>query len=507
MFYINIFKIIEERGKIPIRRLKNDSDQLEYILRKLKSNEDDIFFIVPDKYFLSFSSDIQSLREKLFEKYNLAGVYDMNRLYLNIGIYFSLFHFSKKNVKKVKFVKSNNNDMPTCNFGNKGYLELQESSFCAQYREYIVKIEKICNGKTLKDSVGITIFSEKYANIQKNRIYLDYYLPEFQQNRAKLQNEEVVLLRDIAEVITPKRQHETDNGDFKQLYVKNFKYPLEYDELSIAKGISTKLIKGDIVLSTHGKFKAYLYNANYNNIVPTPNCVIIRLNSNKEYNTYYLYNYLTKQVATKYFSSLAVGSVINFIRKIDILDLPIIKPTKKLLQIAKQEFDLTSRYDRFNISEFNKVINKNEWDNETEIQVEIMAMLKTSIKDTKFKKLKQIIESDLMEITNCINVGAYKSSIIMCGSVLEGFLLDWVSNTSKHFKYIEKSSGKLVLNDLINELKVMKLSNDVIETAHRIRRKRNAVHPKVTYQKGFKCDKETAISTLKDLKKVVESNY
>ena len=40
--------------------------------------------------------------------------------------------------------------------------------------------------------------------------------------------------------------------------------------------------------------------------------------------------------------------------------------------------------------------------------------------------IKEKISRDVAEINICFNYGAYKASVVMCGSVLEAVLLDWL---------------------------------------------------------------------------------
>ncbi|WP_105618620.1 DUF4145 domain-containing protein [Vallitalea okinawensis] len=504
---INIFKIVEERSKVPIRNVKNDIDQIEYISKKIESNDNQIHFIVPNNFFLSSAISIKLLKDKLFSKYYLTGIYDLDKLYSpNTGIQFSLFHFSKEKNKEVRFLKLSNKKQLVTNYRDnikdRGILDI--SKFSNWYKEHLSQVEQFSNNSNIELSDRLIIFYEKNEDIQKDKLYLDYYLPEYRENRRKLDQEEIVLLKDIADVITPRRKQKCDRS--RQLLVKDFEYPLKYEELPTINSIETRLMKEDIILSTHGKYRAYLFEEDYSDIAPTANSVIIRLKSNTEFSIYYLYNYLTKKIAQNYFSSMTLGSIINYIKKSDVLNLPIIKPKKRVLEISEKEFQLTSNHEYFKISEYNQVINR-KWIMDTPIQTEIMANLLTSIMNTRYKKLKKIIESDLVEIAKCINVGAFKSSIIMCGSVLEGILIDWISDTEKHDKYIEKKDSEIKLYRIIEELRNTTVKKEIVNLAHIIRKRRNAVHPKRVYEDGIEFSKDMAFDTLKSLEKIVESRF
>lgn len=504
---MDIFKIIEERRMVPILNLKNEKNQIEYIKGKIETNEDNIFFILPNNFFLSSVKDIQLLREELFDIYSLYGIYDLFKLYYPYTqIEFSLFHFSKIKNNQVRFIRLNRKNRLITS--EKKYVtkigSIKEIDYTIWYRNYLLQLEKYVQTNTIQKSDSYIIFHEKNEEIQRDKLYLDYYLPEYRENREKLNQEKIVLLKDIADIVTPKRKK--SNTYLKQLLVKDFKYPIDYKELPSTNKVETRLQRNDIVLSTHGKYKVYLYDSDYSDIVPTANSLIIKLRDNVDYNIYYLYNYLSKQIAQKYFSSMTMGSVINYIRKADVQNLPIIKPTEEVLNFSEKEFRLTSNPELVKMSEFNQVINS-EWKVDTPIQTEIMAKLFTSIKNTRYKRLKAIIEHDLFEITKCINVGAYKSSIIMCGSVLEGILIDWISETNKYNKYIERAKDNINLYTIIEEFKAITREEYIAKLAHGIRNQRNSVHPKLVYQKGIEFDKDMAFNTLNSLEKIVKKRF
>ena len=127
-----------------------------------------------------------------------------------------------------------------------------------------------------------------------------------------------------------------------------------------------------------------------------------------------------------------------------------------------------------------------------------------NLKETLYNKsqIRESIVSDLEEILKCYNAGAYKAAIILIGSILEAFLIDWISEKDKgkvkdndyskknnypyeifkskkdgkpHKKYIKTLDGYITrLQESYNE----NIDRPPWSKANKIKDKRNCVHPK-----------------------------
>lgn len=117
--------------------------------------------------------------------------------------------------------------------------------------------------------------------------------------------------------------------------------------------------------------------------------------------------------------------------------------------------------------------------------------------------LKSIIEQRLDEVSKCFGASAYLSVIFLCGSTLEGLLLDKASKKPKEFNVAKaapkKTDGKAkpfnewTLSDLINvayECRFIK--KDVKDYASSLRNFRNYIHPHQQRVEEFHPDKHTA---------------
>ena len=121
--------------------------------------------------------------------------------------------------------------------------------------------------------------------------------------------------------------------------------------------------------------------------------------------------------------------------------------------------------------------------------------------------------SDCVEVKKCYDTQSYKSAIIMAGSILEAFIIDWLSELNgkdyfslqknevgfdeKLYKYIEQVE-KALKPDNWHKQK---------EAADHNRECRNYVHPKKLIQENriinqYECDK-----VIKNLKDIIDSRY
>ena len=119
------------------------------------------------------------------------------------------------------------------------------------------------------------------------------------------------------------------------------------------------------------------------------------------------------------------------------------------------------------------------------------------------KDLALLIEKDIREIENCIINKAYKSAVILCGSILEAILTDWLHEINKDrikeafknkfpnkkLKKIE-DLGLIQLIGLCEELELIQVTHSKISDA--VRNYRNLIHPSVAKRKKYKITKNIA---------------
>ena len=107
--------------------------------------------------------------------------------------------------------------------------------------------------------------------------------------------------------------------------------------------------------------------------------------------------------------------------------------------------------------------------------------------------------TDFDEVEKCLDIRAHKSCLILCGSILEVVLLDWLSEIEK--KDYFASSDDIKLFGMIEKLK------DKLGTAYKkannIRDRRNLVHPKRLLKSYAEINEEVCRTVLRDLEDVL----
>jgi hypothetical protein len=136
--------------------------------------------------------------------------------------------------------------------------------------------------------------------------------------------------------------------------------------------------------------------------------------------------------------------------------------------------------------------------------------LKKEFKDISLEKLQldssiiDVLQGRIIEINKSLKYKACLSTIIMCGSVLEGILLGTALKFQKEFNQSlhspkDKKTGKVLqfhewtLNNLIDVAHDIKLIGlDVKKYSHSLRDFRNYIHPYQQMSSGFNPDFDTA---------------
>ena len=93
--------------------------------------------------------------------------------------------------------------------------------------------------------------------------------------------------------------------------------------------------------------------------------------------------------------------------------------------------------------------------------------------------IQKLLSDDAKELISCLEVGAYKACMILCGSILETILLDWLSELENTNYFVDDDNMHINLYGVIRRLKEIYNPswNSEANAAHDIRLKRNLVHP------------------------------
>ena len=124
---------------------------------------------------------------------------------------------------------------------------------------------------------------------------------------------------------------------------------------------------------------------------------------------------------------------------------------------------------------------------------------KSSFWFIKDKKLRTLIENDWNEINSVFYAQAWKSCIILCGSVLEGLLINelkpYLQNANQAYQILKKKTAPVLekwdLGDLIEVANQLQLfSKGTIHLTNAVREFRNLVHPGKQLREHIKVTEE-----------------
>lgn len=382
-----------------------------------------------------------------------------------------------------------------------------------RYRKYtkdfnnlILEISNFLNNIEIKRN-DIIINDYKEFNI-KNLNPL-YYTKQAIKIRNELCEKDYRLLKDLVESFSNNIEKDIE---VKYMDSTNMKYPFVYSDLKVGKiQRAQKVKKGDIICLLIGKQpKFYLYNEKYEDIyIKLGNYCILRCKEEK-YRSY-LVNYLNDEKARLYFSTTVHGNYIPHLNKEDLMNLKIVLPDEYMLKTANEIQNYLMDQKKMTPYEINELIRKSyKIDYKKESHKMITNDMILLVSHLKLKVLKELIDNDFNEVEICFKNGAYKAAIILCGSILEAVLLDWLSefeNTDNIFNIAKNEYGRdLELSKIISRLQsVIKPYWYEADKAHEIRKTRNMVHPKEYIKKNKKVTFEECKEIIEDLKDIMES--
>ena len=151
-----------------------------------------------------------------------------------------------------------------------------------------------------------------------------------------------------------------------------------------------------------------------------------------------------------------------------------------------------------------------------EVNPKLKAHNMISSKDFCNNRSKESVQKNLAEIKNDMDVGSYYSAMILMGSVLEAFLIDWLSEIdgkdyfSEDYMIFDKKYNherRADLKDYIDE--IQKKRPDWISGAKKateIRKKRNLVHAKLYIAEG-EVSQDICYEMLQNLEAIINNRW
>ena len=335
----------------------------------------------------------------------------------------------------------------------------------------------------------------------------NFYDPELEEETKKLRREKTVNLSDLVSIIKPRKISSKKEG--KVIKTKNFSYPISERDIQTEIITNTKLRPGDILMSESfsGETKYLLINRNdIKNLYASTFLTVLRPKS-AIINSEYLFLYLQSKVVKKYLKIYQVGLYFPRLRKKDLENLPVIVPDKKTLIRSKSLFDTNFSIDkRSTIQDINRELFDKIKPNKP-IQKELLFEELEELKIWKKEIIEKILKDDLRELNLSKENKLYKSFLILAGSVLEAYLLDWISEIENK-DYFSTNENQLTLGNIIwKKLRnsIPDIDKKLLEKAERIRIKRNLIHPKEYFNYHIEIDDKTCEEIITDLRAIFNS--
>jgi len=469
--------------------------------------------IIENKYECDFAMLTLGMLHKnasqLLDKKYIDMIVQISSPFFNTATKFCIVHFTKN--KPNKFLTGIFNGIAYEKRNRKSCYEKKEiwqvcDEYTEDFQDFLENINYFFEYKNIKRT-DLNINSYDEFNLENlNPLY---YTKQAIKIRNEIEKNDYMLLSEFADIIASPTDK---NIKARCINSKSFQYPFEYNNLeAIEVERAIKIKKGDIIALLIGEEpKFYLYNEEYNDIcIKAGNYCIIRCKKSK--NISYLVNYLNDEKARLFFASSLHGSYIHNLSKEALMNLKVIIPNEQMLKIAEKTQSYVMNQKSISPFEINKLIRDSYKIKYTkESQKMISDDIINLVSNMKISALKELINEDLNEVDICFDNGAYKSAIILCGSILEAVLLDWLSeyeDTEDVFNVAIGEDGRdLELSKIIFKLKnIIKPRWYESNKAHEIRKTRNMVHPKECIKNNKKVTEAECEKIINNLKDILES--
>lgn len=472
----------------------------------LHSEKKEHYMIVPN----SISIHRQAFVE-LFKRYNLAEMYELSNCFLGAHCEpYMLFHLV---ATPVDYIKVSVYDKPAHLYRDdiydpqSGILRISDK-YTDDFLHYLQKLDAWrATGKQpedikLEEQFRSVPFSEFNNEIVYTRFYMDYH----EETRRVLRDEQIVDLSEIAEVF---QSHWLMEGGHDKVRVldgnKQLKYPFIPDLDTVESfETSVKLKIGDIVES-RGRYLLVDKSADYDMYAPAGTQVIRTKGS---IIPEYLYLYLTSRIATRIYRVLNIpaGTNSSAVSR-GLKDFPIVMPKDSPEHYIELFKKISSPDERIYQRLKSPASSSSVSDILTAEFIETIQLNNDTLLHTQ-------IEKDIAELNRCYEVKAYKSTLMLAGSILEAFLIDWISEIEGRNYFTEdlliERNGEEQKADLDGYIHYLfkyfyPRWNRYSYKSHDIRKMRNLVHVKLCLTRTEEITADVCIKMIDNLKEVIES--
>lgn len=479
----NILKLIEHRTQYALGHSIGDA----WVDEILKADDEIAYLITTENLSALSGAQGRNKRRILFETYQIMGIFGLSNPMLGTAVNLMLLVLCKDYKKSEVVSGTYNNGLY---YGRSYRLGLREGNvpldiYPTEFIDYCEKIEKwVTEGILPSDGpcYKFNVFNSKDINLYK--LYPQHYSKAVYDIFQFLKKEKTVHLSTIASVIKPR----PIRGErAKVIGVRDFAYPLSCEKIGEGWKTDTLIRKGDILCKNGMTDKLYLLLDEINDeVYAGANDIVIRSNNSGE--AAYLYSYIQSETGRTVISANTTGTVLPRMLKRDWEQLPVILPKRpfgdyeKYFRLKNYQQKSASEYNAF-FSSFSQI--EESCSVEDILNVEMIM----EVKLYKGETIRNFLQEDLKELNACFRAKAYKATLIMCGSILEAMLIDWVSerHNKNYFEedlYVLDRNGRNKRADLIDYIDIIKEIKkpswmEQAGKAHIIRKKRNLVHAKL----------------------------
>lgn len=504
---MDIYKIIDDRLRYPLASKTENKDDLDYIDHVLSTQENKTGLILVQNTIDRKGTNNKLIKELVLSDWHISGVFDLSQLmYPYSGVNFSFYWLTKAKPKQVLFSIFKGSETYKDNSQSIKTLEdlVVNRVITAKYEKYLNCLNTVIKGANHSElnqqSCEAEFFKRTFDDVDFDNLSIRYNSPEIVESRLKLKKETILPLSEVADILLPRKIKNLTGKVCKSKHLGRLQDCLKSEA---EKATDILVQAGDILVARMGRLNLTLVEHDFDEPVYASEYLFVIRPKSDSINPEFLFLYFRSDTAQNYFVQFEPGVIGHYFTKERIRNLPIIIPDGQVLANAKPLFEALyndnkpDRVEIINQKLFNTEIP------EKPFQKDLIEEILNHLQIVKQHFIREVIESDLDEIDTCIDAGAYKSALILSGSVLEGVLLDWLSEIDK-VDYINSKTHKKMLGEIISELqKSEHLTAYLKEAAFRISGYRNIVHPKVFLQKRLNLDKAIAEEILSDLRKIL----
>lgn len=483
----SVIELIKKRTQYPLGREVGDA----WVDDILQSDAKTAYLITTENLSTLTGAQGRNKRRILFEKYHISGIFGLSNPMVGTAANLILLVLEINEKADILSGVYNNGLF----YGRSYRLGLHKDCvpldiYPVDFLKYCKQIEQwVIDGIVPSDSDNYNFHFFSSKDIDINKVYPQRYTKAIYDIYNFLKQEQTVRLSTIASVIRPRPIRGERS---KVISVRDFTYPFSCEKVGEGWKTDTLVYKGDILCKNGMIDKLYLlFDDIDEEIFAAANDIVIRLN-NPELSTY-LYSYIQSDTGKTVISSNSIGTVLQRVTKRDLEQFPVILPKRPAIEYDR--YFRLQHYQQKSASEYNEFFSTFMQTPEANSVEDVLntELIKT-LKLYKGEIIRKFLEEDIRELNACFRSKAYKATLIMCGSILEAILIDWVSE--KHCKnyfedefYVTDKNSRYKRADLIDYIDIIKEIQkpewmEEANKAHIIRKKRNLVHAKLCLKSG-----------------------